>query len=158
MGDIFHSSVTWLQGHPLSVSFILFGLATVISIYASDIKRFLHSWPRSRKTILAINRNKATHTLNLLKVVHNNPYQLLMYFIWNIVSVVVTAFYINAGFIAVAWISTRKLTVVSIWPTMAGIALVRTFEVRNTLRQLYDYDASVKELEQTIRDYEALQK
>ena len=79
MGGVLRTSVGWFQGHPLTVSIILFFAAALISIYSTEIKHFLHHWPRTRKALHSSTRSFLTNRVVLLERLHNNAYEVLMY-------------------------------------------------------------------------------
>jgi hypothetical protein len=148
--------ISWCHSHPLTFSVILFVLASLVSVYSAEIKQFLRHWPQTRVTLLFLRRNKAKHELHLLLRLHDNVYELLLYFIWSLVSPVGTALVFTLAIAAGSWMRTRDFNDRILWPLLGGFLVGKAIEVRQTASRLYDFDASVKKLEKKVQDFDSL--
>lgn len=144
----------WAQGHPITFAIVLFAASALISLYSQEIKTFLRTWPTTKMRASVL--NDARHQLALLNNLHNNTYQLLLWFIWNIVQVVITALLGNilVFFIFLALEYPKFPTAASLGSSFIGIICGQAWRMKLVLRQLYDYDRSVQMLKKKIDDYE----
>jgi|SRR5437667_1507601 len=146
-----HALIDWLQNHPVAYPAILFVLACIVSIYAGDIKRFLHQWPRT--TLRAAARNSTVQRLELLKSLQpGNAYNLLFYFalqfigfVFESIAIIIVA---NIVFAAAHW----KVAAGTYFALIAGAFCGRCNTVRKVLAQLGEYPQSVAELEKQLAD------
>ena len=69
----------WAWAHPLLYPFILFVLACLVEIYGKDIRSFLHEWPRTKARAHKVKENDLCKRLVVLKALHNDSYQLILY-------------------------------------------------------------------------------
>ena len=149
------TSFGWFKEHPFQVVFYV--LALVVSIYGSDIKRYVHSRPGRVKegyrqgAISAISSNIA-----LLRRLHGNPYELLKYFISELVFVIVICNYVLIAVMAAQYYFTKRFyfsnfLILMFFSTVWG----RARTVRMTLRQLDNYEMSLAQLEHELSRYKA---
>lgn len=155
MNARFQDLVGWCHDHTLTVALILFVLSCLISIYSTEIKHFLHHWPRTRAGFVRLIRNKAENDLRLLNDVHNDVYQLVFYVIWAFVNPLVMGIYYTIGTYVVVLLLPKHQPISSkvIFAYIGGFVLGSLIEVRRTLKRLQDYDASVKTLQKRIQGW-----
>lgn len=138
----------WCSKHPLTITFILFLLSVVISIYASEIKSFIRHWPKS--TLRAARRNTALHQKYILELVHNDAYNLLLYLAWNLVHVVALAVLWLVFVNTISLILAHHVTSLSLWTVISGIAVGKALKVKSRLEQLEHYENSIQKLDKII--------
>jgi len=143
--------IDWLRNHPLGYPAILFVLACIVSIYAGDIKRFVHKWPG--KTARAAVRNSTAQQLELLKHLQpGNAYNLLFYFASQFIGFV----FQSLGIIVVANIVSAvkywHISADTYFSLVAGLFCGRCNTVRKLLVQLGRYPESTAELEKRLAD------
>jgi hypothetical protein len=148
-----HALLDWLRNHPVGYPAILFLLTCIVEIYAGDIKRFLHKWPRT--TAQAAARNSTIARLELLKSLQpGNTYNLLFYLAFQFITFV----FQSLGIIIIADIvSVAKHWNISAgiyFAMIAGIFIGTCNTVRKVLWQLDSYPESVARLEKKLADAE----
>jgi hypothetical protein len=138
----------WLKNHQLLYTFILFLLSAAFSLYAKDIRRFLHEWPKTKETARQVKRDKAAERLRLLQLLHNDSYQLLLYFSIQFMQIVLGCL-ISAAILFVISLFREKPFLTGIYVgAWAGIFLGRLDNLRSVVSQLTRYDSAVAGLQQ----------
>jgi hypothetical protein len=150
----------WLKDHPFLYPFILFLIGVAVSIYSQNVKRFLHDWPRTKEKKRQVQRNAVTRRLELLKLLHNNSYELIVYLGGRSVLMVYSLMFIGIV------IGTAKALNLGVqnhkWAALAGVlAGILSGEFTGALRELHEifrqlksYEQSVTQLEQTLSKLE----
>jgi hypothetical protein len=145
----------WLLHHPLLYPFILCVFAAFVSIYSQDIKSFLHHWPRAKESVRWFSQDKASRRLRLLEVLHNNSYQLLLYFATKFIQGVILWVIVAATFTIIGLITKSKTAgLQALVGICGGIFFATCQEVRGVLVQLISYDQSVAKLKERLSKLE----
>jgi hypothetical protein len=142
----------WIAGHPVATMIGLFCFGSLISIYGSEVKRFLHTWPAHQYR--AGSRTRSYRRLALLQMMHKDSYELVLY-------LASTTFGSMNMSVLIYWIS----ILISVWnghgiprpawSIYAGIWLARWYESSIIVWQLQNYDYSVSQLNTKIANREA---
>lgn len=143
-----HALTEWLRNHPLLYPFILFLLGGFLTLYSGDIKRFLHEWPRTKEKARQAGRNKAIFQLELLTSLHNDSYQLLLYFAERVTQVVYWGVFCAPIAIIIGIFSSKVHPLSLLFGMWAGNVIAESQRVRKVLAQLHSYDKSVAMLQQ----------
>jgi len=90
----------------------------------------------------------ARQRLALLDTLHNNPYQLTLWFISSLVDVALTAAWGNIliFFIFLVIEYPKIPTAASVGSTLVGVITGQAWRMRWTLKDLYNYQRTVEEL------------
>jgi hypothetical protein len=155
---VLHTLKTWPTDHPLLYPFLLFLLGAMLSglfsVYAQEVKHFLHHWPRAKKRAFEVALNTAMYRLAILKRLHNDSYQVLLYF-WSKVDYILYEAFLNGLLIYTVRIFPTGREYVSWW-LFGGLVFGAVFscwwEARWVLRQLLKYEESVQKLERSITE------
>jgi hypothetical protein len=143
-----HLLTEWLKGHTLLYTFILFLISALFSLYSQDIRRFLHEWPRTKAKALKTRRDAAIRRLELLSLLYNNSYQLLLYFATQFVQMIFGWLIWAAILTVIALFSKTQVSRGVVFGVFAGLFIGRLQEIRGVLVQLTRYDRSVATLQQ----------
>jgi hypothetical protein len=140
----------WVQIHPITFAVLLFVASALISLFSQEIKDFLRTWPKTKMAALAL--KDLRNQLAVLNNLHNDSYQLTLWFVWGLVSVVITSLWANLIVVALFFIMDypRFPTTVSLGSTFSGVVIGQAFKMRQTMNQLYNYDRSVEDLKKRI--------
>jgi hypothetical protein len=165
----------WLQAHTLAVGAVYFIASVVASIviaaYQAEIKQYFREYPRKRLREAALNR--AAGRLELLRLLHDNAYELNLWFISQVVDSIWLAFLIwmvsSAVYVEIAMRQLRGSTVSSLSPNISvgfgfgtvfgvgfGVFFGTAINVREVLRQLRDYEGTVRRLEEKVAQRSAV--
>lgn len=144
---MWNSLKDWLWHHQLLYPFILFTLAAVVSIYSQDIKSFLHRWPRTKEHARRAKENQLGNRIQLLRALHNDSYQLLLYLSRRVIH----DCYAGIRFIAVLYVVcllVKTHTKPGFYFYFLGGWLTGTLQLLNgVLRELDDFDATIVKLQ-----------
>jgi hypothetical protein len=148
-----HFAQDWSRSHTLTVTIILFFLAAFISIYSTEIKDFLHHWPRTRASFRDIARRKTQEELDILNRVHEDPYQLLLYLAWAAIKMIVTSLLYAAGAVF-----SMRFNMRAALPLVVGLVFgecgATLRDVRSHVNKLYNYDSAVAKLEKELQSFD----
>lgn len=133
------------------MSIIFFVLSCIVSLYATEIKLFLRNWPKDKFRKATLNRVKSR--LRLLNGIHGNSYELTLWFIWELVDIFIWTAIVNIITFLLSFII-HPSNVPTFWSTATGVVIGRAFYMKDVLRQLYNYKASVQELLAQVVQYE----
>lgn len=146
-----HTVITWCRNQPVWFAIILFVLTIPLSLYAAELKHFLHSWPRTKKTLRRFSYNRAQSKLKLLKALHQDSYRLNLYVYGSLLYVFRFSVYLYTGVILVSLIFTRHFpTWLSLWGTASGILMGRLLDLSDVFKDLEKYERAVTRLEREI--------
>ena len=134
----------WLIQHPLWLSFGTLFVSCLVSIYSSSIRRFIREWPANK--FKAINQRQFAKELALLQRLHNDTYQLTLFFIWNIASVVYAAAWWTAIFFGISWVTNNRISPIPISSALIGVAVGKAYLMRQVVERLLNYDHSIEML------------
>ncbi len=140
----------WLKAHTLLYTFILFLLSALFSIYSKDIKQFLHSWPKTTEKARQFSQQAATTRLRLLKMLHNDSYNLLLYFGTKFVNLIFQWLFLAIALTVTGAIRRKQFEPGVFIGLMAGWFMGVCQEVRGVLVQLIRYDQSIAKLQEEI--------
>jgi hypothetical protein len=141
----------WLKSHTLLYPFVLFLLSALFSIYSQDIKKFLHEWPRVKRRAHQDALRAATDRIELLTRLHNNTYELILYFATYGENLVFKAFVYGALLTLLSLLPHGKLEPVPLYVgMMVGAVFGAWRDVRPVLMQLNRYEHSIAELKQKL--------
>ncbi len=142
-----HTITEWLKNHPLLYPFILFVLAAFVSIYSAELKRFLHHWPKTAEHSRKAAQQVVIHRLAILNALHNDSYQLLLYFADKFITLVIEGLGLMV-IISVIGLITKIHIELIVWVSMmTGSLTGAVLEVRRVLKELVNYDQSVNTLQ-----------
>jgi hypothetical protein len=142
-------SISWLHEHPLVVSLLLFVIGCVVSIYSSEIKQFLREWPRQKIETRA--RGSADARLRLLKALKDNPYQLLLFTLYQFYDLILTLVWVAFSVSVIYLIIYHKPPTPSIpLGFCGGWCIGKAQTLREIMVQLYRFDKTVAELEKRL--------
>jgi len=148
-----HSFAEWLRNHPVASFLIPIAVGLLGNVYSGNLKRFLHQWPRSKRTMRAGARNIAITRLEQLKHLHpGNAYNLLFYFALHFIGFVFESLAWVVLVTIVSWVAHWKVPEGVFFGLVGGVFLGRYNTVRKVLWDLNDYDHSVAKLEKQIAD------
>jgi hypothetical protein len=154
---VLNTLTIWLKAHTLLYPFILFLLSALFSIYSKDIKQFLHSWPKTAQKARQFSQQAATTRLGLLKVLHNDSYQLLLYFGTQFVGLFFEwLFLVFIPFGVIGIVTKKPVELGTYIAMMGGVFMGVCQEVRGVLVQLRRYDQSVTKLQEEIERLKVL--
>jgi MFS family permease len=142
----------WFGRHPLLYTFLLFLIACFVSIYSSDVKRFLHEWPRTKVKARQANRLVVTQRLELLNHVHGNSYNLIFYFALQFIEMVFEFLLLAIVATILAKVAAIKSLSGVMFGLFCGAFVGRCYTVRGVLKQLSNYDHSVSELQRQLAE------
>lgn len=139
----------WIVSHPVTMMLILFIIGSVVSLFSTEIKRFVAYWPGRTAQAAALNMD--TNRLRLLENIHGNTYNLVLYLAFNATGLVTTAFFwsmilvvgsaiFNHGVVAREWVI----------PVVIGMCVGKVQMVARDIRDLYHYDKISAELRNSI--------
>jgi|SRR5579872_1178610 len=141
----------WLWTHSLLYPFVLFALAAFVSIYSQDIKAFLHHWPRTKERWRKVKEKELIDRLALLKRLHNDSYQLLVYLTDQLIGLVFTCVITSLVLMIFNGIvHDTKNTVGEIKGVWVGIALGMGQNIKGVLKELSNYNSTVARLQQRL--------
>jgi hypothetical protein len=148
--SMLHMLVEWFKNHPLLYPFILFLLAAFISVYTSDIKQFLHNWPRTKERARRAREHDLTERLVLLKTLHNDSYQLVIYLTSRLIHLAFS--YLNAVIllIVVAIVSRTHIDAAMVEGVVTGLVMGECYWVRGVLKELSNYDETVATFQERL--------
>ena len=142
----------WIAGHPVGSMVLTFFFGSLLSIYASEVKSFIHNWP-SRQYRSGV-RTNSYERLALLQLLHENTYRLLLYLAGTV-----------TGSVNIALAMYCISTISSLWQAhgfphpdwdfYAGIWVVRLYSASIVIWQLQNYDVAVAQLKRKIAKSEA---
>ena len=154
---MFQSVKDWLWSHPLLYPFILFVLACLVEIYARDIRSFLHNWPRTKKTVRGVAKDDLTKRLVLLKSLHNDSYQLILYLAHKGFELIIEWIVVAVTLSVILLVLHH--TIEDILSSLIGVCLGALtgmfYDIRKVLNQLSDYDRAVTKLQNKLDDLKA---
>ena len=142
----FHRLIDWVGNHQLLYTFILFLLAAALSIYAQDIRLFLHRWPRTK--VQEFNRNRISERLKLLRSINGSAYHLLFYFALQFLQMVLEFLLLAVGYTIYSALGPGTARMTILIALFSGAFIGRCNSVREVMKQLSKYDQSVSALEQ----------
>lgn len=154
MNSYYDSIVDWSGRHPTALALILFALGCVISLYSKEIRKFLHTWPRTSNAIDNISYKMMKHDLAEIEALHNNTYNLVFYALSLFVAgttrivVVVGAIYLLND-IAKSPMSTTAVIGLSL-----GMFMGRVGDLRRLVDRLINYEKSSAFIKNEIAKYE----
>ncbi|MBZ5492189.1 MAG: hypothetical protein LAO76_14760 [Acidobacteriia bacterium] len=134
------SLIKWPSNHPIVFTLILFVFSSLVSIYASEIKRFLRERPLKFKEY---NQQQFARDLALLQRLHNDSYQLILFFLWNIVSIIYAAVLWTGIFFLLSFMTHNKIAAVPLSSAIIGVAFGKALLIRQLLTRLVNYEHSV---------------
>lgn len=141
----------WITAHPIAVTFVLFAIGILVSLYSSEIKRFLHGWTKRKWRDL--NRKQAANTLALLRRVHNNSYEFLLYIFGRLAHLITQAVWMNLALLAFAGFTHASLGT-SMWSIFGGLLIGWAYQLKELIKSLYNYEKSVKYWEDELAKYD----
>lgn len=135
----------WHEAHPTGFELTLFLLACLVSVFSSAILGFLKSFPRKQR---AVRYRKDVYRIQLLNLLHNDSYQLLLYVLSEVVWGVTTALLWSLFLIAFQLGLAHKIDSSSLGSITVGILLGKAIQMRSVLAQLHNYEDSIEKLKQ----------
>ncbi|MGO9095007.1 MAG: hypothetical protein ACLQGV_07260 [Bryobacteraceae bacterium] len=148
----------WLLKPETFFAIGLFLIGVFVSVFSSDIRRLFSVPPRKWKKSRAA---RMQYRLNLMQRLHENPYRLLLYFIWSIAH---TAWQIVISFFPALWVTSfipvftgkpqQPLTSSVFWLPATGVLSGWAWNLRRTVHDLYHYDDRKKYYEEQIQKLE----
>ncbi len=133
----------WLKNHSLLYTFILFLISAAFSIYSKDIRRFLHEWPRAKEKKRQVQRKAVSRRLELLELLHNNSYELILYIADKVVLMVygLIFFFVIVG-------ASKTLHK---WATLAAVLSgILSGEFIGALQEMHEIFGQLKSYEQSV--------
>jgi hypothetical protein len=149
---VLHALKDWLWGHPLLYGFILFALSLLGSIYSQEIRAFLHSWPRTKEHRRRVKQTELSSRIELLKKLHNDSYQLLLFLAGRIAGdcfkalVLVILMLVASGFTKI-----KPQPGTYIW-LLCGWFTGMFQWLNGVMKQLHDFDATVATLQSQLSE------
>lgn len=137
--------VIWSHSHSLTISFVLFFVGSLISVYSSEIKGFLREYPKNRFREYV--RNNSSRRLALLRRLHNNSYELVLFIAWKAVDGLWFAFYVQIGYDI---LTNTHASSSSSWSLLLGGLVGTGLGIRITLKDLCNYERSVESLSRLV--------
>lgn len=150
--SVLHTLTEWLKSHTLLYTFVLFLLSAFLSIYSQEIKRFLHSWPRTAEAARRHTLQNVTYQLALLKTLHNDSYRLLLYFADKFTTLIFEWLGLMIILTVIGIVRKARLEPGIYFGLMAGSFIGTVQDVRGMLVRLARYDESVAKLQQQISE------
>lgn len=135
----------WPVNHPIAFPMVLFALSALVSIYGPDIKRFIQERPHKFKQY---NQRLLANDLTLLKWLHNNSYNLSLYFYSQVIGAITAFLLWYVGFSTLNWLTHSGPTPMS--NIIFGITVGTAFRMRRILMSLYSYERTIKDLEKQV--------
>jgi hypothetical protein len=151
MFAFFHSVGAWLHEHDIFFALLLY----VAGMYSSEVKRFIHSRPKTfkegwKKGALG----SISADIALLNRLHGNSYELLRYVVSEVTFVI---WLLNIGIVSVLLVEDLAFKKITLWPIIfvsAGIITGRARVVREAVIRLYNYEKSIAQLEAQLARYQ----
>lgn len=148
------SVVTWCQVHSFWFNIILVLIGVFVSIYGQEVKQFMHSWPRTRKTFRSFRYHTAKSHLELLKAIHGNPYQICLYFFRNAVEVALSAVVLTAlAAVMYGGYFHHLPPLYALAAIASGVVMGKLLQMYVAFLHLYNYERTVRRFEQQIQEY-----
>lgn len=101
--------------------------------------------------------NYAKYRLRLLKTVHNDAYGLLHWFIWEVADAITFAFWLTFVLIGLFYLIDypKPPTSISHGGIFGGVFFGKARNLKRILRELSDFDDTVRRLEHDLQESEA---
>lgn len=145
----------WLMKPETLFAIGLFLLGVLVSVFSTDIRRFLSLPPRKWKKARAA---RLRYRLNLTKRLHNDPYRLLLYLLWSIAE---AGWQVVITFLPALWILSflpvftgkpkQPFNLEGMLMPASGILFSWIWNLRKTVDDLYHYDERTKYYEDQIK-------
>lgn len=146
--------IEWLYLH---LATLTWGIITVLlSIYGQDVKKFLHSWPRTKATLRAQRAEKYASDLNLVKSLHPDAYKTILYICWNLADIPLHSLYAVILISILDWlIQGRLITSTEILIVCGGVVVGKAIIVKRITTYLYNYDKYAKLWENKLKELQS---
>jgi hypothetical protein len=148
--------LSWPQNHPVAFPLILFLLASGISVYASDIKRFIHEWPRNK--LKEISRRNLEQRLANLKLMHNNVYELSLFVYQQLATGFIAGIIIGFAISNAALLVLQHFSVAPFFTALAGTLFGSALNIKHMVTQLQHYNAEIARLSTELSELDTLRK
>jgi hypothetical protein len=144
----------WLWAHSLLYPFLLFVFAALVSIYSREIKTFLHEWPRTTEQLRKYKTNRILSYMALLKSLHNNSYELVLYLAKRLLhDCYIAMIWFGVFVTAASWL--RRPNSVWFGGLFIGGWLTGMFQaLTKVTKDLSNYDVTIKRLEQKLAQHQ----
>jgi uncharacterized membrane protein (DUF106 family) len=152
IGAMLHTITDLLKNHQLLFTLVLFVLSALFSIYASEIKQFLHNWPRTKERARKARENDLVERLALLKILHNDSYQLIIYLVNRFTGLIFSWLKAMAVLILIEIVSRTPLNQGLVEGVVIGLVTGECYYVRVVLKELGNYDETVRNFQQRLSD------
>jgi hypothetical protein len=127
----------WVYTPQMIVTYVLFVLAALVSLYTAEIRRFIRSAGQTPRAMM-INRLK--YRKRFLEDVHDNPYNLLLFLAWMLVNTIMVAIWM------LLILAVLKLVFKLDWSfysVFGGLIVGRVMNVASHVNWLYNYEEQI---------------
>lgn len=151
-----HPVFKWPSNHPVVFTLILFGLSAFFSVYGSDVRRFLHSWPKKKfnESNLKIIHNR----IRLLESLHNDSYRLSLFFMWHVVDLFSRSLTYAAILAILSFFLPNQFPRFTLWAVIPSVLIGKVFMLKDVFNQLADFDKSMSNLTKSLPPEESVKQ
>lgn len=157
MSTYFHLVARWWTAHPSGQAFIYFLIALFVAVNTDSAKKLLLfplTYPA--KKIIRRSQRDLEITLRILNRIHDNSYYLCLYvafesvdgIVWSASLAVILT--LVTAILAVMVHGHSMLPIPSVYSLFVGGLVGKAVRIRQTLRYLYNYEASVAMLTENL--------